>query len=142
MKKLKATCDRILAQLPPALKGEKIIGGIVIPEAAKLNEHRGLTELLIVSAGPDCKVAKPGLYVLVAKAVCQPLDYEGVEYMVFSEVTAVAIIEKTPEPVAISIPSPEQHALTIADIKAGLGMKDEKPIDDQSALPVEAAPSA
>ena len=138
MKNLKATCDRILAKLPPSIKGEQILDGIVIPEATKrLHDLKGLTELLIVSAGPDCKVAKPGAYVLVAKAVCQPLEYDGDEYMVFSEVTAIAIIEKTADPVAIPL-QPAKTPLTIEEVKAGLGMT-AKPVDDASALPVEPA---
>lgn len=141
MNKLKATCDRILAKLPPSIKGEQVLGGIVIPQNIKLSDHKGLAELLIVSAGPDCKVAKAGLYVLVAKAVCQPLEYDGEEYMVFSEVTAIAIIEKTPEAAGSGKPAGEPDVLTISEIRAGLGMP-TKPIDDASALPAEPAPGA
>lgn len=139
-KKLHATCDRILARLAPSLKGEQIIGGIVVPEAVRrLNEQKAIVELLIVSAGPDCKIAKPGRYALVAKAVCQPIEYDGAEYMVFSEVTAIAIIEemdgeKTKD--VIMAPPPP----TIAEIRTALGIP-EKPTDDSSALPSEPAQS-
>lgn len=135
MKKLKATCDRILAKLPPAFQGEQLIGGIVIPEnARRLQEAKGITELLIVSAGPDCKVAKEGLRVLVAKAVCQPIEYDKDEYMVFSEVTAIAIIETVPDVPGISPAELLAKPLGMAEIKAGLGIV-EKPVDDSSALP-------
>ena len=86
MKKLLATCDRILARLPLALSEENVIGGIVIPEASlKTMQRHAIVELEIVAAGPDCKVARSGDRVVVNKNVCSPIEWEGVEYMIFSE---------------------------------------------------------
>lgn len=92
-KKLLATCDRILARLPVTMGDAQVVGGIVIPDNVKLKDKSGaIIELVVESAGPDCKVARAGDTVVVNKNVCGPIEYEGVEWMVFSEVTAIAII--------------------------------------------------
>lgn len=143
MKKLLATCDRIIARLPLRLTEESIVGGIIIPpEALEAMKRHAIVELEIVAAGPDCKVARTGDHVVVNKNVCSPLEWEGAEYMVFSEVTAFAIIKeqadvKAPVPVSVVAPEP----VTMAEIKAALNIPD-RPVDDASALPVESPASA
>lgn len=133
-KKLRATCDRILARLPIQTGDANIVGGIIIPMNVKLKDAKPIVELVIESAGPDCKVARAGLKVIVNKNVCAPLEIDGVEWMVFSEVTAIAIVEEVEEQ---ATPRPDMGPvpLTMEEIKTGLGIP-SKPIDDSSAVPV------
>lgn len=134
MKKLKATCDRILARLPIIDSSATVVGGIIIPEKTLKDMQRNtILTLDIESAGPDCKVARAGLKVIVNKNVCAPLEIDGVEWMVFSEVTAIAIVEEVAEPA--KAPS-AQPPLSIEEVKAALGIG-TKPVDDSSALPAE-----
>lgn len=145
MKKLLATCDRILARLPVALSEGNMVGGIIIPAPVlKAMDRRGMAELEIVSAGPDCKVARTGDRVVVNKAVCEPLEWDGQEYMVFSEVTAFAVIRQLADvatPSASTSPQVTPAPLTMDEIKSGLGIP-SKPVDDASDLPVEPAANA
>lgn len=93
---LLATCDRILAKLPFSDTESDVVGGIIVPKST-LNQMKAKTyvELEIVSAGPDCKVARTGDRVIVNNNVCSPIEWDGTQYMVFSEVTAFAVI-RTP----------------------------------------------
>lgn len=144
MKTLLATCDRILAREPVAIPVSEMIGLIVIPEATRrIMEQKGMVELEIVSAGPDCKTASAGDRVIVAKGVCECYEWEGTEYRAFSERTALAIIKEQPD---VATPSPvtppvKSTPLTMDEIKTGLGIP-SKPVDDASDLPVEPAPNA
>lgn len=94
MTNLHATCDRILAKLPLSETESDVVGGIIVPKRT-LDQMKAKTyaELEIVSAGPDCKVARPGDRVVVNTNVCSPIEWEGTKYMVFSEVTAMAVIK-------------------------------------------------
>lgn len=143
MIKLLATCDRILARLPVAEGDMKMIGGIIIPESAKLKDRKPIVELVIESAGPDCKVAKGGMKVVVNKNVCSPIEYNGVEWMIFSEVTAIAIIkeEADPEPTKTAGAPLPATKLTIEEVRAGIGIK-TGPVNDSSDLPVAPPPVA
>lgn len=138
--KLKATCDRILARLPISEGEGKVVGGIIIPDNIKLKDKNPIVELIIESAGPDCKVAKDGDTVIVNKNVCGPIEWNGVEYMVFSEVTAFAIVKKVEAAVPIVI-TEKPKPLTMDEIKAGLGLK-IAPTDDSADLPIEAKANA
>lgn len=143
MKKLLATCDRILARLPLALTEESVIGGIIIPpETLEAMKRHAIVELEIVAAGPDCKVARAGDRVVVNKNVCSPIEWEGTEYMVFSEVTAFAIIKEQAE---VKTPAPLLAGTawrpTIEEIRTGLGIPG-KPVDDASAVPLEVPANA
>lgn len=144
---LRATCDRILAIAPPPVPepAEMQVDKIIIPAAAMAAIKAKMAEnpmqvLEIASAGPDCKVAKKGMKVIVNKNHYQgTIEYEGVHYACFSEVTAFAILE--PAPAEGAAPPPAQAKLpdlTIAEVKAGLGIADA-PKDDRHDLPAEAA---
>lgn len=104
MSKLLATCDRILAKLPLSASESNVIDGIIIPQRT-LDQMKGknLIELEVLSAGPDCKVARNGDKVLVNPVVCSPMEWDGQQYMVFSEVTAFAIVRTEP-----AVEPPEQ----------------------------------
>ncbi len=145
---LKATCDKILAIAPAPEKEMEKIGDIIIPEAAMAGIKAKMAQnpmqvLEIAAAGPDCKVARKGLRVIVNKHHYNDatVEHEGVHYACFSEVTAFAILAPAEVqgghiPVAPVRPS-------IAEVKKAAGLE-EKPTDDRDALPPAAstAPAA
>ncbi len=143
---LRATTDQILAIAPAPEKEMEEVGGIIIPEAAMAAVKAAMKEspmlnLEIAAVGPDCKVARKGMRVIVNKHHYNDatVEFEGIHYARFSEGTAFAILvpdagpedTKTPPPVAVVRP-------TIAEVKKAVGIEDA-PTDDRDALPAEAA---
>lgn len=141
--KLKATCDRVLAVLPLQYSQAQTIDGIIIPEKTmkQIAESKNpVLELEVLSAGPDCKVVKEGMRVVVNRNACSPIPWNGQEYMVFSEVTVIMAFEPTAEIKDTGVPMPilgsPGKLLSIEEIQAGLAqqaVEEQKMVDDASS---------
>ncbi len=142
---LRATTDQILAIAPAPVKEMEEVGGIIIPEAAMAAVKAAMKEspmlnLEIAAVGPDCKVARKGMRVIVNKHHYNDatVEFEGIHYARFSEGTAFAIIASVPPELLVEKPLAAPEKLSIAEIQAGLGMA-VLPTDDRDALPAETA---
>lgn len=145
MKKLKATCENILStpvKFEPA--EEKVVDGIIVPPETQrlLDKKNPLIELEVLAVGHLVVKVKPGDHILYNKFHGDPLPWGDTGLIHLTEHQVFAVIDNIPEPVVVPVQAPvEKSPLTIADIKARLGMV-VAPVDDQSAVPVEAAPGA
>ena len=135
---MKATTDRVLARLPLRQSDATMIGGIIIPNPETLNKKNPVIELDVLAAGPDCKTVRAGDRVIVNRNVCSPLEWHGAEYMVFSEVSVIAVLDRPTKEEAAPEP---QKPLTAAEINAHFTAKEKNELQaEKEDIPVPGLP--
>lgn len=92
-----AVGDNVLLEPIPKEDEYGSVGGILVPKSVENTANKTVfVELKILSAGPDCKVAKPGMFALVNRVFIEnsgaEVNCQGVKFLAIHEPALKAIV--------------------------------------------------
>jgi co-chaperonin GroES (HSP10) len=99
MIKFQATCDRIVAEPPPAPKDDmQIVGGIHLPPKVTKDmlDKQVIRELIVLSVGPDVRTVKEGDSIIYNRHQCEPMKFGENEIVILTESQVIAVVSEWP----------------------------------------------